>query len=70
MTMTRDNPHTTDATDSERPPFIKPHVTVVTCHFCNRTWHPEYVDGFDLSQEDEIYPNMVPVCPEHGPGCR
>jgi len=28
------------------------------------------VDGFDLSTEDEYYPNMVPVCPEHAGGCR
>jgi DNA-directed RNA polymerase subunit RPC12/RpoP len=54
----------------ERPPFVDPDVEVVECHFCHETWPPEMVDGFDLSAEDEYYPRMVPVCPEHRGGCR
>jgi hypothetical protein len=55
----------------ERPPFVDPDVEVVECHFCHETWPPEVVDGFDLSAEDEYYPRMVPVCPEHAAGgCR
>jgi predicted RNA-binding Zn-ribbon protein involved in translation (DUF1610 family) len=54
----------------ERPPFVDPDVEVVECHFCHETWPPEMVDGFDISAEDEYYPRMVPVCPEHRGGCR
>jgi hypothetical protein len=55
----------------ERPPFVDPDVEVVECYFCHETWEPEAVDGFDLSDEDEYYPRMVPVCPEHAAGgCR
>lgn len=55
----------------QRPPFVGPDVEVVECHFCHETWPPEAVDGFDLSDEDEYYPRMVPVCPEHAAGgCR
>jgi hypothetical protein len=54
----------------ERPGFVDPHVEVVECHFCGLTWDPAAVEGFDLSAEDEYYPNMVPVCPEHAEGCR
>ncbi|QLH83232.1 hypothetical protein [Halosimplex pelagicum] len=55
---------------TERPPFVDPHAETVKCHFCSRTWDPVVVDGFDLSAEDEYYPKMVPVCPEHAGGCR
>jgi len=56
---------------SERPAFVDPLTEYVECHFCGRTWEPEQVDGFDLSTEDEYYPKMVPVCPEHAyDGCR
>jgi ssDNA-binding Zn-finger/Zn-ribbon topoisomerase 1 len=55
---------------SERPAFIKPNVDTVRCHFCDRTWDPTVVEGFDLSGEDEYYPVMVPVCPAHAGGCR
>lgn len=55
---------------SERPPFVDPNVEIVECYFCNRTWKPAVVDGFDLSTEDEYYTNMVPVCPENAGGCR
>ena len=56
---------------SERPAFVDPHAEFVECHFCDRAWDPTAVDGFDLSREDEYYPNMVPVCPENaGVGCR
>lgn len=63
----------TDAKPSnqtERPPFVDPNAEIVTCHFCSQTWEPTAVDGFDLSAEDEYYPKMVPVCPEHAGGCR
>ena len=53
-----------------RPGFVDPNVEQVRCHFCDRVWDPSMVDGFDLSAEDEYYPNMVPVCPEHAGGCR
>ena len=55
---------------AERPPFVDPDAEYVTCHFCGQTWEPTVVDGFDLSTEDEYYPKMVPVCPEHVGGCR
>ena len=68
-----ENIHAELVTDGglERPPFVDPDVEVVECHFCHETWPPEAVDGFDLSAEDEYYPRMVPVCPEHvAGGCR
>ena len=43
---------------------------VARCHFCGREWEAAVVDGFDLSTEDEYYPRMKPVCPEHAGGCR
>lgn len=55
---------------SERPPFVDPDAEYVTCHICGQTWDPTAVDGLDLSTEDEYYPTMVPVCPEHMGGCR
>ena len=55
---------------AERPPFVDPDSEYAMCHFCGRTWEPTAVDGFDLSTEDEYYPQMVPVCPEHAGGCR
>jgi hypothetical protein len=55
---------------SERPPFVDPNADFVFCHFCREAWDPTAVDGFDLSDEDEYYPKMVPVCPEHAEGCR
>jgi len=55
----------------EIPPFVDPMAEIVECHFCGQTWEPEAVEGFDLSTEDEYYPKMVPVCPEHAwGGCR
>ena len=54
---------------SSRPGFVDPNVEQVRCHFCDRVWDPSMVDGFDLSAEDEYYPNMVPACAEHM-GCR
>lgn len=54
----------------EIPPFVDPNAEFVACHFCGLTWQPEAVEGFDLSPEDEYYPQMVPVCPEHAEGCR
>lgn len=42
----------------------------VCCHFCGQAWDRSLVDGFDLSDEDECYPKMVPVCPAHEGGCR
>lgn len=56
--------------ESERPPFVDPMDEYAVCHFCGQTWEPTAVDGFDLSTEDEYYPKMVPVCPEHAGGCR
>jgi hypothetical protein len=55
---------------SERPAFVDPNSEYEVCHFCGQTWDPAAVDGFDLSGEDEYYPKMVPVCPEHAGGCR
>jgi len=53
------------------PPWIDPNTEYVCCHFCGLEWDPRKVDGFDLSADDEYYPNMVPVCPEHAAGgCR
>lgn len=56
--------------DSTRPAFIDPLTEWVECHFCGRVLEPTECDGFDLSTEDEYYPRMVPVCPEHDGGCR
>lgn len=56
--------------ESERPPFVDPNEDYTVCHFCGQTWEPTAVNGFDLSTEDEYYPKMVPVCPEHAGGCR
>ena len=53
-----------------RPPFVDRTAEVARCHFCGQTWEPTVVEGFDLSTEDEYYPKMVPVCPEHAGGCR
>ncbi|GAA2917323.1 hypothetical protein GCM10010443_93040 [Actinoplanes cyaneus] len=55
---------------TDRPPFVDPHAEYVLCHFCGLEWRPAEIDGFDLSREDELYPRMVPVCPEHAGGCR
>lgn len=52
------------------PAFVDPNAENTVCHFCGQTWEPTVVDGFDLSAEDEYYPKMVPVCPEHAGGCR
>ena len=57
-------------TGTDRPAFVDPNAEFVRCHFCGQTWEPSAVDGFDLSTEDEYYPKMVPVCPEHAGGCR
>jgi len=56
--------------DASRPAFVDPNSEYAVCHFCGQTWEPTAVDGFDLSTEDEYYPKMVPVCPEHAGGCR
>lgn len=61
---------TRDERRDERPPFVDPTAEYAVCHFCGQTWEPTAVDGFDLSEEDEYYPKMVPVCPEHAGGCR
>ena len=60
----------TDGGTTERPGFVDPNTEYVRCHFCGQTWEPTVVDGMDLSDEDEYYPRMVPVCPEHAGGCR
>jgi len=57
-------------TGTERPSFVDPNTEWVECHFCNRVLEPTECDGFDLSAEDEYYPRMVAVCPEHAGGCR
>lgn len=54
----------------EYPPFVDATAEYAECHFCGQTWEPTAVDGFDLSTEEEYYPKMVPVCPEHAGGCR
>jgi DNA-directed RNA polymerase subunit RPC12/RpoP len=59
-----------DGGTTERPGFVDPNTEYVRCHFCGQTWDPTVVDGMDLSDEDEYYPGMVPVCPEHAGGCR
>jgi len=56
--------------DPQRPGFVDPQSTEEYCHFCGKAWDPAVVEGFDLSAEDEYYPEMVPVCPEHTEGCR
>lgn len=56
--------------DDDVPAFVDPNAEYTVCHFCGQTWEPTVVDGFDLSTEDEYYPTMVPVCPEHAGGCR
>jgi hypothetical protein len=61
---------TQDERRDERPPFVDANAEVAECYFCGQTWEPAAVDGFDLSGEDEYYPKMVPVCPEHAGGCR
>ena len=56
---------------TDRPAFVDPNADYVLCHFCGLEWKSWQIEGFDLSAEDEYYPNMVPVCPEHaGVGCR
>ena len=60
----------TDGGTTERPGFVDPNTEYVRCHFCGAEWKPTEVDGFDLSDEDEYYPRMVPACPEHAGGCR
>lgn len=49
-----------------RPAFIDPQTEWVTCWFCGRTLDPEIAEGIDVSDEDEYYPRMKPICPTHG----
>jgi len=68
--MSDTNTDTRRETETERPPFVDPNDEYARCYFCGQTWESTAVDGFDLSAEDEYYPKMVPVCPEHAGGCR
>ncbi len=60
----------TQESGTQRPGFVDPQSEVEYCYFCGKAWDPEVVEGFDLSDEDEYYPKMVPACPEHTEGCR
>lgn len=53
----------------ERPAFIDPQTDSVECWVCGQ--HIEdmsRVSGIDISQGDDYYPNMRPVCPKHANG--
>lgn len=53
--------------ESDRPVFIDPQTDSVECFVCGQ--HIEdmsRVEGMDVSEPDEYYPKMVPVCPKHG----
>jgi len=52
--------------DGGRPAFIDPRTEWVECYHCGATLDPEECDGVDVSDDDEYYPRMKPVCPgEH-----
>ena len=55
--------------DNEIPPFVDPNTDFCRCYFCDRSWLPTEIEGFDLSGEEDYYPKMVPCCPQHR-GCR
>ncbi len=55
---------------SEKPAWVDPNSEYEVCHFCGETWDAAVVDGFDLSGDEDYYPKMVSVCPEHAGGCR
>lgn len=53
-------------TDGGVPAFLDPQTDWVECFICGQ--HIEdmsRVGGMDLSDPDEYYPKMVPVCPSH-----
>lgn len=50
----------------DRPPFVDPQTDWVECWLCGQILSDmSRVEGMDLSREDEYYPKMVPVCPQH-----
>lgn len=52
---------------ASRPAFIDPQTEWVECYICGETLTDmSRVDGMDISTDDEYYPDMVPVCPQHG----
>lgn len=51
------------------PAFLDPMTDWVECFICGQ--HIEdlsRVEGMDLSDSDEYYPKMVPICPSHKVG--
>lgn len=54
---------------TERPPFIDPQTDWVECYLCGQIIEDfSRVEGMDISEPDEYYPKMVPVCPTHDTG--
>lgn len=50
----------------DRPPFVDPNTEWVECWVCGRLLTDlSRVEGIDLSDDDEYYPDMAPVCPKH-----
>jgi len=50
----------------ERPAFIGPQVSWVECWVCGQVIEElSRVEGIDVSDPDEYYPRMRPVCPSH-----
>jgi len=50
----------------DRPPFIGPQTDWVECYLCGQVITDlSRVEGMDISEPDEYYPNMVPICPTH-----